>query len=67
MPGRIEFRDSDDPWRWHQPPYESLVMRGPGRFALTARLPSGERVDMPLASRVSFDMRVDPPPGDSTD
>jgi hypothetical protein len=38
-----------NPWRGgHQPTFEKLVIRGPRRFALTARLPSGETVDVRL-------------------
>jgi hypothetical protein len=43
-----------------QPKFETLVMRGPRRFALTTRLPSGERVDVPLG-RLSIEMRREPP------
>jgi len=65
MPGRIEFREAeDDPWRGRQPRYESLVMRGPRRFALTARLPSGERIDVPLGGRLTLEIRVEPPQPD---
>lgn len=39
---------SDDPWHGHQPKYERLVMHGTDQFALTARLPSGELIDIPL-------------------
>jgi hypothetical protein len=38
-----------------QPKFETLVMRGRRRFALTTRLPSGERVDVPLG-RLSLEM-----------
>jgi hypothetical protein len=58
MADRFEMRDADDPWRWHQPKFETLVMRGPRRFALTARLPSGERVDVPLGRW--FEVRFGP-------
>ena len=33
-------------------------MRGPQEFAMSARLPTGERVDVPLA-RVTFRMLLD--------
>ena len=58
--------DSEDPWAEQrhgyraQPKFESLVMRGPRRFALTTRLPSGDRVDVPLG-RLSLDTRPGPP------
>ena len=38
----------DDPWQSHQPKYESLVMLADDRFALTARLPSGATIEIPL-------------------
>jgi hypothetical protein len=50
---------SDDPWRGRQPKGEKLVMRGPRQFALAARLPSGESVEVPLG-RLTFEMRLDP-------
>lgn len=43
-----------------QPKFESLVMRGPRRFALTTRSPSGALVDVPLG-RLSLDTRPGPP------
>jgi hypothetical protein len=61
MDDRFERCEPEDPWGWHQPKYEKLVMRGPHRFALTARLPSGESVDRPLG-RFTSEMREDLPP-----
>jgi hypothetical protein len=55
---RFEQREPSGPWRWHQPRYEKLVYRGPGRFFLVAPLPSGRRIGARLAS-VSIDF--DPP------
>ena len=60
MGASFEMRDPQGPWRGHQPKYETLVMRGPSRFAMTARLPSGKKVDVPLG-RLPFDVRVNPP------
>jgi len=64
MPGRIEFREPDDQWGGRQPKFESLVMRGPRRFALTVRLLSGERVDVPLTAGLTVEMRPERPPGE---
>jgi hypothetical protein len=61
MDDRVWPRESEDPWRGRQPKYEKLVMRGPRRFALTTRLPTGESIDVPLG-RLTFEIRVDPPP-----
>jgi hypothetical protein len=49
MDAWFERRDSDDPWRGRQPKFERLVFRGDHEFALAARLPSGEPVEVPLA------------------
>jgi hypothetical protein len=56
MTRRVEWREPDDLWRGRQPSYETLVMSGRNRFALTTRLPSGERIDVPIG-RLSLDMR----------
>lgn len=61
------MNEQDDPWAEQrpgyrvQPKFESLVMRGPREFALTARLPSGARVDLPLGP-LSLEPPPDPPP-----
>jgi|tagenome__1003787_1003787.scaffolds.fasta_scaffold20708282_2 hypothetical protein len=66
MNERREPRDPDGPCGARlpgyevQPRFETLVMRGPRRFALTTQVPSGERVDVPLG-RLSLEMRPDPP------
>ena len=44
----MEMREPDDRRRGRQPKYESLVMLDDDRFALTARLPSGETVEVPI-------------------
>jgi hypothetical protein len=68
--GGFERRATDDPWGGRQPRYEKLVMIAPSGFALTARLPSGERIDVPLARvsaaalREAFEIRADPSDGD---
>jgi hypothetical protein len=60
MAGSLDRRDAEDPWGGHQPKYERLVMQDPNRFAITARAPSGERVDAPLGP-FTFDGFVDTP------
>jgi hypothetical protein len=66
MNQRRERGESDDPSGGRlprfeaQPKFETLVMRGPRRFALTTRLSSGECVDVPLG-RVSLEMLWEPP------
>jgi hypothetical protein len=44
MNARFERQLSDDSWRGRQPKYEKLVMRGPDRFFLATKLPSGRRL-----------------------
>jgi hypothetical protein len=51
----FELREPDDPWHGRQPKVEKLLMRGPHEFAMSARLPTGESVDVPLA-RLTFQM-----------
>jgi hypothetical protein len=58
MFGPIGAQEPDEPWHGRQPKYDSLVMRGPRRFALTARLPSGERIEAPLRS-LTLELRPD--------
>ena len=48
----FEMREPQDPSRGHQPKYESLVMLGDDSFALTARLPSGETIEIPLGRKL---------------
>ena len=60
MGARFEMREPEGPWPGHHPKYETLVMRGPRSFSLTARLASGERIDVPFG-RLTLDIRVDPP------
>jgi len=48
MDARFELPEPDDVWGGRQPKFEALVMHGPDRFALTARLPSGETIEVPL-------------------
>jgi hypothetical protein len=47
---RIELHQQEpsDPWRGLQPRYESIVMRGPGRFELLTKLPTGEPISVRL-------------------
>jgi hypothetical protein len=48
MNPRFELREPDDFWHGRQPKLEKLLMRGPHEFAMSARLPTGEDVDVPL-------------------
>lgn len=41
-------RPGGDPWHGRQPRYDKLVRRGPTGYAMVTRLPSGQRVDVPL-------------------
>jgi len=67
MNARFEPQEPDDFWHGRQPKLEKLLMRGPQQFAMSARLPTGESVDVPLA-RVTVRMLlngsgpVEPPP-----
>jgi hypothetical protein len=56
----FELREPDDFWHRRQPKLEKLLMRGPHQFAMSARLPTGESVDVPLA-RVTFRMLLEGP------
>ena len=49
MSPSFEFHEPDDFWHGRQPKLEKLLARGPGEFAMSARLPTGETVDVPLA------------------
>ena len=44
----------------HQPKFEAVALRDDDRFVLTARLPSGETIDIPLGPLP----REMPPPDD---
>jgi hypothetical protein len=48
MKARFEMRESDDPWRGLQPRYERIVRRGPDRFELVTKLPTGEPISVRL-------------------
>lgn len=53
------MREALDPWRGRQPRYEKLVMAGPQAFHLVARLPSGERIAVPLGRPSVRPRRID--------
>jgi hypothetical protein len=44
----FERHEPADPWEGRQPKYEKIVRRGPRRFELHTKLPSGE----PIAVRI---------------
>jgi len=44
MTATVERREADDPWHGKQPRYEAVIAQAGDRYALAARLPSGERI-----------------------